>query len=92
MSTHILTEADQERIREAVDHAETQTAGEIVPYIINRSGRYEIAFWRGGALGALIAGAVGLLVAWLYTGWALGWLCSALGLACIRPARGVTYI
>jgi len=47
MSTPILSEADQDRIREAVDRAETQTAGEIVPYIINRSGRYETAPFQG---------------------------------------------
>jgi len=89
MSKPILTEADQERIREAVDRAETQTAGEIVPYIINRSGRYEIAFWRGGALGALIAGAIGLLIAWLYNGWGLGWLYSAWGMALVMSLGGV---
>ncbi len=89
MSKPILTKADQERIREAVDRAETQTAGEIVPYIINRSGRYEIAFWRGGALGALIAGAIGLLIAWLYSGWGLGWLYSAWGMALVMSLGGV---
>lgn len=89
MSTPILTAADQERIREAVDQAETQTAGEIVPYIINRSGRYEIAFWRGGIFGALIAGSIGLLVAWLYDGWGLGWLYSAWGMALVMSLGGV---
>lgn len=89
MSKPILSKADQERIREAVDHAETQTAGEIVPYIINRSGRYEIALWRGGALGALVAGAIGLLIAWLYNGWGLGWLYSAWGMALVMSLGGV---
>ncbi len=89
MSTPILSDADQERIREAVDQAETQTAGEIVPYIINRSGRYEIAFWRGGVLGALIAAAIGLLIAWSYNGWGLGWLYSASGMASVMSLGGV---
>ena len=89
MSKPILTKADQERIREAVDRAETQTAGEIVPYIINRSGSYEIALWRGGALGALVAGAIGLLIAWLYNGWGLGWLYSAWGMALVMSLGGV---
>lgn len=89
MSTPVLTDADRERIREAVDHAETQTAGEIVPYIINRSGRYEIAFWRGAAAGALLAGALGLLIAWLYDGWGLGWLYSAWGMALVMSLGGV---
>ncbi len=88
MSPPILTEADQERIREAVDHAETQTAGEIVPYITVRSGRYEIAFWRGGAMGALVSGAIGLLIAWLYDGWGLGWLYSAWGMALVMALGG----
>ena len=89
MSTPILTDADQERIREAVDRAETQTAGEIVPYIVGRSGRYEIALWRGGAVGALIAGAIGLLVAWQYDGWGFGWLYSAWGLVLVMSLGGV---
>lgn len=89
MSALTLSDADQERIRKAVDDAETQTAGEIVPYIINRSGRYEIAFWRAGAVGALIAGAIGILVAWLYDGWGLGWLYSSWGMALVMSLGGV---
>lgn len=89
MSTPILSDADQVRIREAVDRAETQTAGEIVPYIINRSGRYEIAFWRAGVLGALIAAAIGVLIAWTYNGWGLGWLYSASGMASVMSLGGV---
>lgn len=89
MSTTVLSNADQIRIREAVDLAETQTAGEIVPYVVTRSGRYEIAVWRAGAVGALLAGASGLLVAWLYDGWGLGWLYSAWGMAMVMSLGGV---
>lgn len=89
MNAPVLSEADQNRIREAVDLAETQTAGEIVPYIVSRSGRYEIALWRAGVVGALLAGAIGMLVAWLYDGWGLGWLYSAWGMALVMSLGGV---
>lgn len=89
MSSSLFTDAERERIRQAVDAAEKQTAGEIVPYIVARSGSYEIGAWRGAAVGALIAAALALLVAWFYDGWGLGWLYSAWGMALTMTLGGV---
>ena len=89
MPPPLFTDAERERIRVAVDTAEQQTAGEIVPYVVARSGAYEVAAWRGAALGALIAAALALLIAWTYDGWGLGWLYSAWGMALTMTLGGV---
>jgi putative membrane protein len=89
MAHPLFTDAERERIRLAVDAAESRTAGEIVPYVVVRSGRYEIAAWRGGALGALVAAAVALAVAWTYDGWGLGWLYTAWAMAFVMTLGGV---
>lgn len=51
----IFTQEDRERIQEAVRMAETLTAGEIVPFVVGKSGQYPEAVWRAGALGAFVA-------------------------------------
>lgn len=89
MSTNLLSQADLDRIKSAVDDAEKMTAGEIVPYVVNRSGRYEIALWRGAGMGSLLAAVVGLLVAWTYDGWGLGWLYSAWGMVLLMTFGGI---
>lgn len=63
-----MTEADLNRIKEAVAAAERQTSGEIVPYIVSRSASHEVAVWRGAGLFALLAYAVVLGVRW-FSGW-----------------------
>src|SRR5690606_1021582 len=75
----LFTEADRQRIQEAVAAAEQRTAGEIVPYVVDRSDRYEVAMWRGAALAGLVATAVVLVVLQLYRGWGLAWLHDAWG-------------
>lgn len=85
----LFSDADRERIRDAVAAAETQTAGEIVPYVVRRSAAYEVATWRGASFAALLAGLVALAVAWLYDGWGLGWLYSAWALALVMAGGGV---
>ena len=75
----LFTEEEHARIREAVAAAERATAGEIVPYVVQRSGQYEVAIWRGAGLLALLAATVALLVAYQYDGWGLGWLYSTGG-------------
>ena len=45
-----FNQADLERIAAAVREAEQHTSGEIVPYFVHRSDRYEEAVWRGGGL------------------------------------------
>lgn len=85
----LFTEADMERVRAAVAAAETQTAGEIVPYVVERSGRYEVALWRGGAIAALLAMLLGLGTAWAYDGWGMGWLYTGWGMVLVALAGGV---
>ncbi len=70
----LFSESDRVRIREAVAGAEGQTAGEIVPYVVPRSSRYEVALWRGAALLVLVALGAALLVVQFYEGWGLSWL------------------
>lgn len=78
----------RERIKAAVAEAERRTAGEIVPFVVARSGRYDSAIWRGASAGALLFGALALLVAWSYDGWGLGWLYSAWAMALVMTAGG----
>lgn len=84
-----LTDAELQRIREAVAAAEARTSGEIVPYIVERSGSYEVAVWRGAsflAVGTML-GAVLLLQ--FYGGWGLGWLYTGWGMALLASLAGV---
>ena len=85
----LFTDADRERIREAVAAAERQTSGEIVPYVVRASGSYPVAVWRGASAGALLAAVLALAVAWAYDGWGLGWLYSAWGMALAVALGGV---
>jgi putative membrane protein len=50
-----FSEQDLERIKEAVKQAESKISGEIVPVFVERSGSYEIANHRAGAVFAAIA-------------------------------------
>ena len=84
-----FTDAEREQIRRAVEEAEKQTAGEIVPYVVVQSGRYEIAAWRGGALGALVAAAVALSAAWANDGWGMGWVYTAWAMALVMTLGGI---
>jgi len=53
--SHHFTEEDLGRIANAVREAEAHTSGEIVPFFIERSDRYEEALWRaGGIVGLMI--------------------------------------
>ena len=84
-----FSDAERERIKTAVAEAEKRTAGEIVPFVVARSGTYESAVWKGAAAVAVLAGALALLVAWTYDGWGLGWLYSAWGMALVMTLGGV---
>jgi len=88
MST-ALTDAELQRIREAVTAAEARTSGEIVPYIVERSGSYEVAVWRGAsflAVGTMFGAA---LLLQFYGGWGLGWLYTGWGMALLASLAGV---
>ena len=85
----LFTDAERDRIRQAVAEAETRTAGEIVPFVVRRSGDYPVAVWRAASGTALLAGIVALAVAWGYDGWGWGWLYSAWALALVMTLGGV---
>lgn len=85
----LFTDAELDRIRQAVTAAETQTSGEIVPYIVGRSGTYGIAVWRAASATAVLAGALALATAWAYDGWGLSWLYSAWAMALVMTLGGV---
>jgi putative membrane protein len=80
MQMHI-DRLDESQIRDAVQRAESRTAGEIVPVLVPRSGDYEVVTWRGAAVASLLALATALLVMQLYDGWGLGWLYTPWGIA-----------
>lgn len=86
--TPTLSDADLQRIREAVATAETQTAGEIVPYVVGRSGSYDVAVWRGASVAAVLAMLSGMIVAALYDGWGLGWLYTGWGMVLVALTAG----
>ena len=55
----LFVENERKQISAAVQSAESNTAGEIVPYVVERSDDYEIALWRGGlALSLLVISAL----------------------------------
>lgn len=74
---------DHDRVQEAVQRAERQTAGEIVPVVVPESDEYEVAPWRGAVFGGLLALIGVLLVLQFYSGWSLGWLYTPWALALI---------
>lgn len=58
----LFSPGDLERISAAVQAAEGQTSGEIVPYVCERSDDYEVALWRAGfALSALVGASLFML-------------------------------
>lgn len=84
----LFSEADRQRIREAVAHAEGRTSGEIVPYIVPQSSRYDVSVWRGASLAALLALGVALGVMQFYDGWGLSWLYASWGVALLTLVAG----
>lgn len=84
----LFSEADRTRIREAVAHAEGRTSGEIVPYIVPQSARYEVAVWRGASLSAVLTLCVVMLVLQVYQGWSLSWLYASWSLSVLVLAAG----
>lgn len=93
--------ADHRAIEAAVREAEARSAGEIVPYAVERSDRYLRALWCAATLGALAASLLAAVVRWTNEVWggpaglwialppaagaALGWL-AALFLPDLRRA------
>jgi putative membrane protein len=85
MQMHI-DRLDESQIRDAVQRAESRTAGEIVPVLVPRSGDYEVVTWRGAAAASLLTLTAILLLLSLYDGWGLGWLYTAWGV--VLPVLG----
>ena len=50
-----FSDADLQRIKAAVKEAENKISGEIVPVIVERSGRYTIAAYKGSLVAAALA-------------------------------------
>lgn len=70
LASRLFTPADQERIAAAVEAAEGQSSGEVVPYVVEQSDMYEDASWRAALLSAFLALGVMVLLrrytdAWL---------------------------
>jgi putative membrane protein len=93
--------ADHAAIEAAVREVEAQSAGEIVPYAVERSDHYVDALWHAATLGALLGALAGAIVHWIGEFWggptvlwialpptagaALGWL-AALAIPALRRA------
>ncbi len=64
-ASHLFSDADRERIEQAVRDAEARTSGEIVPVIVGTSGAYPSALWKAAMIGVI----PGLLIhEWLVLG------------------------
>ena len=85
----LFNDSEKDQIRSAVAEAEKMTAGEIVPYIVNRSGEYAIAYWRGALFGAMTFLVIALFIFQFYTGWGLGWLYQGWGTALFTVIGGL---
>lgn len=69
----VLSDADLEEIRAAAAAAEERTAGEIVPYLVDRVDPHGEARWKATALGALVASLLAAgLNAWIEP-WGAPW-------------------
>ncbi len=67
----LFSEEDLKRIHDAARDAELRTSGEIVVYLVSRVDDHDEAAWKGAALGALAAAAVGGFGNWLGDFWGL---------------------
>ncbi len=74
----LFSEPDLEAVRRAVAAAEGETAGEIVPYVVDASDGYEGTLWKGAALGALGGGLAAAVVHVAAGLWGVGALWIAL--------------
>jgi len=83
-----LTGTDLDRIRDAVKEAEARTSGEIVPYFVAQSDRYEVALWKGVVVAAALAMLIVVSIFNFYSGWGLGWLHTGWGTALFTVAFG----
>jgi len=88
MADALFTPPEHQRIANAVADAEQQTSGEIVPYVVAKSGTYEGATWKAASGGALLAALLALGFAFLYDGWGLGWLYTGWAMVLVMTLGG----
>ncbi|MBL7980156.1 MAG: hypothetical protein JNN12_17600 [Bacteroidetes Order II. Incertae sedis bacterium] len=74
MANIVLTDTDLQRVRTAVQQAESRTSGEIVPFIVKKSDAYSSAAWRASAFGMLLGALIGFGLSQFNNTWGLGWL------------------
>ena len=84
-----FTTEELERIKQAVTEAEQRTSGEIVPYIVDRSGEYDVAIWRAASIAAVLALAVSVFIQQFYDGWRLAWVYTGWGTALLALVAGM---
>ncbi|MDQ7040386.1 MAG: hypothetical protein Q9M35_05545 [Rhodothermus sp.] len=85
----LFTEEELRRVQEAVAAAEQQTAGEIVPVIVPRSGTYPEAVWKGAVLLMLPVLVVASMFDVIYQGWGLTLLHTGWGVALLTALAGI---
>lgn len=78
--TQLFTDADRDRIEEAVRSAETRTSGEIVPVIVAHSDEYPVAVRRAGIIGLATGAIIFELLRFVWSGWAPVWITNDAGL------------
>jgi len=97
-SKDLIREEDASAIRAAVREAESRSAGEIVPVLVEAADDHPGAYWKAATLGALAAATSAALVRPLLPGWgtsplwlalpaALGALVGALAVAALPGLR-----
>jgi putative membrane protein len=69
MNQSPFSQAELDKVTEAVRAAESKTSGEIVPYCVQRSDDYSIAHWRGGVLLAAFAMLASLIIHTMSRSW-----------------------
>lgn len=78
-----FTDAEHDRIREAVRLAESNTSGEIVAYLMESSDHYGVAYLRSLLFFCASAVLISFGVLLASEGWGLGWLETAAGIAVV---------
>ncbi len=84
----LFTKAELDQIKNAVSGAEERTSGEIVPFIVQRSDRYDVTVWRGASILAIFVIMIVGATYRFYDGWGFGWLYSGLGIASLVFVAG----
>ncbi len=85
----LFTESELEQIKRAVAGAEARTSGEIVPYIVERSDRYDVTLWRGAVIFAILAICFAGIMYRFYEGWGMAWVYTGHGMAFLVICAGL---